>query len=187
MNRTVVNRGALFYLLPFLLFFAALLQSTLTTRLRILGVKPELVLILVVMGSMVYGAKMGLVWALLGSIFVDLFSGGPMGSTSLALIGAALIASLGYTVLSRFNLFVPIGLTIGATVAYSLIYMGVLGLLALLSRVAILQQYPIPRIELPLQLTLQSVVLPVTFYNSMIMLLLAPLLNRLSDTVEVEL
>ena len=68
MNRTVVNRGALFYLLPFLLFFAALLQSTLTTRLRILGVKPELVLLLVVMGAMVYGAQWGLIWALLGGI-----------------------------------------------------------------------------------------------------------------------
>ena len=187
MNRTVVNRGLLYYLLPVLLFFAALLQSTLTTRLRILGVKPELVLILVVIGAMVYGTKSGLTWALLGGIFVDLFSGGPMGSSSLALIGAALVASLGHTVLSRFNVIVPVGLTITATLVYSLIYIGVLGLLALLSRVTILQQYPIPRIELPLQLALQSVILPVTFYNSMIMLLLTPLINRLSDAVEVEL
>lgn len=186
MNRTVVSRGAFYYLLPILLFVAALFQSTITTRLRILGVKPELVLILVVIGSMIYGSKPGVIWAFVGGIFVDLFSGGPMGSSSLALIGAAMLAGLGHTVLSRFNVLVPIGLMVLSTVVYSLIYIGVLNLLAALSKIAILQQYPIPGIELPMALTMQSVVLPIAFYNGLIILLLTPLLNRVSDVVELE-
>ena len=144
MNRTVVSRGAFYYLLPILLFVAALFQSTITTRLRILGVKPELVLILVVIGSMIYGSKPGIIWAFVGGIFVDLFSGGPMGSSSLALIGAAMLAGLGHTVLSRFNVLVPIGLMVLSTVVYSLIYILVLNLLAALSKIAILQYNPHP-------------------------------------------
>lgn len=186
MTRTVVNRGALFYLLPLLLFVAALFQSTLTTRMRILGVKPELVLILVAVGAMVYGAKPGLLWALLGGVFVDLFSGGPMGSSSLALTGVALLAGLGHTMLSRHNVLVPIFLTVVGTFLYSLVYIAVLNLLAALGTITILQAYPIPRIALPLALTLQTVALPVALYNGLIIFLLTPLLNRLSETVEVE-
>lgn len=134
---------------------------------------------------MIDGSKPGVIWAFVGGIFVDLFSGGPMGSSSLALIGAAMLAGLGHTV-SCFNVLVPIGLMVLSTVVYSLIYIWVLNLLAALSKIAILQQYPIPGIELPMALTMQSVVLPIAVYNGLIILLLTPLLNRVSDVVELE-
>ena len=109
-----------------------------------------------------------------------------MGSSSLALTGVALLAGLGHTMLSRYNVLVPIILTVVGTFLYSLVYIAVLNLLAVLGTITILQSYPIPRIELPLALTLQTVVLPVSFYNGLIIFLLTPLLNRLSETVEVE-
>ena len=88
---------------------AALLQSTALTRLAIGGVKPDLVLLLVIVGTLLYGARVGIVWAFVGGLFLDIFSGGPMGSSSLALMAAAAIAGVGHTTLSRFNVLVPLG------------------------------------------------------------------------------
>ena len=182
-----MNRNTFYYLLPVFIFIAALSQSTITTRLRLLGVKPEVVLLLIVVGAMVYGAKPALIWAFWGGITIDLFSGGPMGSSSLALIGAALVASLGYTTLSRFHILVPIGLTAAATLVYSLVYIGMSHLLAGLGAIVALQSYNIPQNRIPWGGAFETIVIPALFYNSALMLLLTPLLNRVSDAIDVEI
>ena len=88
---------------------AGLLQSTAAARLEIRGVKPDLVLLLLVLGTLIYGSRSGLVWAFVGGIALDIFSGGPMGASSLALMAAVLVAGLGHRTLSRYNLLVPLG------------------------------------------------------------------------------
>ena len=50
-----MGRGSLYYLMIPLMALAALLQSTAFTRLTIGGVKPDLVLLLVVIGTLLYG------------------------------------------------------------------------------------------------------------------------------------
>jgi hypothetical protein len=64
-NTIYYNRLPL-YVMPLIVLSAALLQSTVATRLVIRGVKPDIVLIIVVIGALVYGAKAGLLWAFLG-------------------------------------------------------------------------------------------------------------------------
>src|SRR5690554_7566761 len=86
-----------------LILMAGLLQSTAATRVKIYGVKPDLVLILLVVGTLIYGSRSGLVWAFIGGLVLDVFSGGPMGASSLALMAAALVAGVGHRTLSRFN------------------------------------------------------------------------------------
>ena len=90
---------------------AALVQSTAANRLAIVGVKPDLVLLLILIGTLVYGLQPGLVWAFLGGLMLDIFSGGPMGSSSLALIAAAIGLGMG---LGLHGLVAHYGIDIGA-------------------------------------------------------------------------
>src|SRR5690606_7340914 len=124
-----VNRGALYYMMLPLIAAACLFQATAAARIKIYGVKPDLVLLLVVIGTLVYGGRSGLVWAFFGGLGLDIFSGGPMGSSSLALMAAALVAGFGHRTLSRFNVLVPLVAMVAGTVVYAGAYLGILAVL----------------------------------------------------------
>lgn len=171
-----MNRGALYYLMIPLILLAGLLQSTAATRIKIFGVKPDLVLILVVIGTLVYGSRPGLLWAFIGGLVLDVFSGGPMGASSLALMAAALMVGMGHRTLSRYNLLVPIGAMALGTVVYGAAY------LALLS---VLQYLRVAQHNLPLALTVQNILVPALVYNTTLMILLLPLLNRVPESQDL--
>ena len=173
------------YVMPFLVFMAALLQSTVAGRLVIRGVKPDLVLIIVVISTLIYGGKAGIVWAFLGGVGLDLFSGGPLGISSLGLMLAALVASVGHRVLSRYNLLVPLSASALATLIYGLVYIGLLALLREAARTPLFAEVALPTYALPFWPTLQNVIVPATIYNTTIVLFLTPLLNRIPEVQEV--
>ena len=54
-----MNRGVLFYLMIPLLLLLALLQSTAAGRIQLGQVKPDLVLIMVIVGTLLYGGRSG--------------------------------------------------------------------------------------------------------------------------------
>ena len=73
--------------MPFLmsavvLSLAAILQSTLLPHFAILGVKVNLVLLLVTSWSIRRGIESGLPWALIGGVAIDVLSAGPGRSVS---------------------------------------------------------------------------------------------------------
>lgn len=176
-----MGRSTLYYLMIPLMAIAALLQSTAFTRLTIGGVKPDLVLILVVIGTLLYGPRVGVLWAFIGGLFLDILSGGPLGSSSLALMAAAVVAGIGHTTLSRFNVLVPLAAIIFGTLVYGLVYAGILlalgGLNDALNTDALRRQFPFWE-------TVQAVIVPATIYNTVLMLLLIPVLNRIPETPE---
>lgn len=174
-------RGLLYYLMIPLLALAALFQSTAAGRLALRGVKPDLVLLLVLIGVLLYGPRIGLVWAFFGGIFLDVFSGGPMGASSLALMAAVFITGLGYRTFSRYHLLVPIGVSVVGTVVYGVTYLGVL---TALDGFAGLASLDLPQRELPFWPTVQFVIVPAVLYNTTLMILAIPFLNRLPETQE---
>lgn len=176
-----------YYAMPIIVLFTALLQSTVAGRLTVLEVKPDLVLIVVVVGTLIFGGQGGLLWAFLGGLGLDLFSGGPFGASSLALMGAALVAALGYRVLSRYNPLVPLGATSVGTFVYGLIYVGLIAALRIAATLPLLANLAIPIHNLPLWSTMQQVILPAAAYNTMIVLFLVPLLNRIPEQQGSEL
>ena len=179
------NRLPLLYGMPLIIFVAALLQSTVTARLVVRGVKPDLVLILVVIGTLIYGAKAGVFWAFLGGVGLDLFSGGPLGISSLGLMPVALVAGLGHRVLSRYHLFVPLGASALGTVIYGLVYVGLLAFLREASQTPLFGGFVLPIYQLPFWTTLQDVIVPATIYNTTIVLLIIPFLNRVPEVQEI--
>ena len=176
-----MGRSTLYYLMIPLMAIAALLQSTAFNRLTIGGVKPDLVLLLVVIGTLLYGPRVGVLWAFAGGLFLDILSGGPLGSSSLALMAAAVVAGIGHTTLSRFNVLVPLAAIVFGTLVYGLVYIGTL--LALDVLIDALNISALRR-QLPFWETIQAVIVPSIIYNTVLMLLLIPVLNRIPETPE---
>ncbi len=173
------------YAMPLIIFVAALLQSTVAARMVIRGVKPDIVLIIVVIGTLIYGSKAGIVWAFLGGVSVDLFSGGPLGISSLGLMLATVVVGFGHRVLSRYHLLVPLGASAIGTLIYGLVYIGLLALLYEAAQTPLFQWIALPTYQLPFWATLQDVVLPAAIYNTTIVLFVTPLLNRVPEVQEV--
>jgi rod shape-determining protein MreD len=155
---------------------AALLQSTALARIEIRSVKPDLVLLLILVGALVYGSRTAVVWAFGGGLALDIFSGGPMGSSSLALMAAALIAGVGHRTLSRYNIFVPVGAAVLGTIVYSFVYIGLLGGLSLLG---------VTPHRFPLREVIQYTIIPATLYNTTLLLVATPFLNRVPESQDI--
>lgn len=171
-----MNRGALYYLMIPIVVAAALFQSTAANRVELYGVKPDVVVLAVIVGALVYGSRPALAWAFIGGIALDVFSGGPMGSSSLALMMAALVAGLGHRTLSRYNMLVPVSAAVLGTLAYAVTYLGILAGLEYLN----LADY-----QLPFWAMLQYIVVPAVVYNAALMVFLVPFLNRVPESQDI--
>jgi hypothetical protein len=138
-------------------------------------------------GTLLFGVKRSILWAFLGGIALDLFSGGPMGASSLALMAAALVAGPGHRTLSRYNFVVPLAAAGLGTLVYGLTYVAVLYALDIAVALPFLGGAGLQGMtfRLPFVTTLQAVVLPSMVYNMAIMLALTPLLNMVPETQDV--
>lgn len=181
------RRDILFYSMLPVILATALLQSTVLPRAEIRNVKPDAVLILVLIGTLLFGIRRSILWAFIGGIALDLFSGGPMGASSLALMAAALVAAPGHRILSRYNFFVPLAVAALGTLAYALTYIAVLLSLDIAVALPFLGGAGLAGLQfrMPFVATLQAVVAPSVVYNMAIMLALTPLLNRVPETQDV--
>jgi len=56
------------------------------------GVKPDLVLLIVISWSLLRGSREGVLWGLFGGLCLDLFSGAPLGASSIGLMTVGLLA-----------------------------------------------------------------------------------------------
>lgn len=158
-----------------LLGILSMFQASLMGLFTIYGVKPELVLIVILAWSLTFGSSETLVWAFIGGIWLDIFSGGPMGASSIALMTASLVAGVGYRSLSRFNILVPLFVVIVGSLTFSFIY---LGILELLDATGLLSG------SLDLVGAVENIVFPTMLYNTSIMLLIIPLLNGRPDELD---
>jgi rod shape-determining protein MreD len=73
---------------------AALLETSVLTELAVGGVKPDLVLVLAVVVTMVVGFEDGLVWAVVGGFLIDALSARPLGATALGILVVIGLAAL---------------------------------------------------------------------------------------------
>lgn len=78
---------------------------------KINGVHPNFVLILVIGWGILRGAAEGLTWALLGGLCLDFFSGAPFGLFTVTMLGVALVSSLAHGRLFGSSIVLPLSLT----------------------------------------------------------------------------
>ncbi len=101
-----------------------MIQTTILSRVSVLGGHPNLMLLVVLIWAVVRGIDEGLIWAFIGGLILDLLSGGPLASIALALLAAAYLTgqSLGEGVGSpAVRLFIVT--VLGATVYHLVLLM----------------------------------------------------------------
>jgi len=103
-------------LLVLLLGLALLLESTVLEFIRVAGVKPDLVLVLVVYYAIFNGPREGAFLGFLGGLAHDFLSGYYLGLNALAVAAAGYVVGLGHTRLFKENHFVVAGIAFLATI-----------------------------------------------------------------------
>jgi len=112
------------YFFSILLILLALLQATVVPVIPYVGIRPDLVLLLVLAWTMVRGTTEGAVGAMVGGLALDIFSPLPLGTHALAML--AVIVPVGWlgTPFYRGNLVFPISGAFLATVLYNVLLLG---------------------------------------------------------------
>ncbi len=102
------------------MFLAALCQSTVFPYLKVLGLRLDLVMILVVCWILIKDVDDGVVWAILGGIFLDLMSMAPFGTYIFALIPVVALAGFFKAVIPAYHSLLPFAVLPVATILYKL-------------------------------------------------------------------
>ncbi len=144
---------------------ATLLQATLSPYIKINGVHPDLVLIVVIGWTVLRGLRDGVIWALIGGLSLDLLSGGPFGLFTLALLATALITSLFHGRLFGSSIILPLILTFPLSLLFNGLALLILNLLG----------RPVAWNE-----AFSYVLVPAAIFNAAVMLLIFPLLYLLN-------
>jgi len=131
----------------------ALLQTSLMNHVAINGIYPSIVLLIVVNWGILRGMDEGMLWAFLGGLCLDVFSGWPFGTNTVALVTVASIVSLGRGTFMRTHAIVPLATVFGAT----LLYYGI-ALFILAST-----QHPVDLVP-----AIRTMVLPIAVYNTVL-------------------
>jgi rod shape-determining protein MreD len=147
------------YVIPFLLILLALLQATLIPPVPYVGIRPDLVLLLVLAWTMVRGTKEGAVGAFVGGLALDVFSPLPLGSHALALLLTVVPVGWLGAPFYRGNLVYPI---VGAFLSTMLYNVLLLGLSRLLGQ-GILWGSMLWRVALPMAL-MEATAIPLVYW-----------------------
>jgi rod shape-determining protein MreD len=90
------------------------------------GVVAGIVLITVVDWGILRGMDEALVWAFIGGLCLDVFTGWPVGTSAVALVVVASLVSLGEGTFMRTHAFLPLVTVFGATILFYTIALFVL-------------------------------------------------------------
>jgi len=140
-----------------LIFVALILQTTAFNYLTIYGVKPDLILILVILNGFLRGTREGAFLGFSAGLLQDLVSGGVFGLNALTKLVAGYLAGVGEGRLYRENRVIAAGLTWLCTLGAQLIFY----ILLLLVDVSV-----------PLVKALVYVIIPTAFYNALVVLII---------------
>jgi cell shape-determining protein MreD len=139
---------AITYLSPLLAVLIGIIHAGLAPVIVVADVKPNLVLVAVVLVTCLFGFLPGLVWAFVGGLTANLLVTEPLGTIPMALLVAAAVVAGGQRLLGRAAWVYPIVAAIVASVVADIIGLVIFRLVA----------EPV-RGEIPLQLILPAAVL----------------------------
>lgn len=150
---------------PLLLVTAALVQATLSPYMKINGVHPDWVLVLVIGWTVLRGLEEGALWALIGGVSLDFLSGAPFGIFSLTMLLAALVTSLFHGRTFGTSIVVPLILTFPLTLLFNGTALLLLSLLG----------HPVSWLD-----AARAILLPLAIFNTGVMIFIFPLLYLLN-------
>jgi rod shape-determining protein MreD len=154
-----------------ILIGAMLLQITVAPYLKIDGVHPDLILVLVIGWVTLRGWNEGFLWAVLGGLGLDFMSAAPFGIFSIALLLVTIVASIAHRLNFGSRIVIPLTLT----VPLSFLFNGVA--LLILSGLG----WPITW-----GVALTNILVPVAIFNTVVMVFIFPLLYLLNRWLNPE-
>lgn len=101
----------------------AILQAAVLSRFPIAGIVAQPALLAVLGWGLLRGSWEGMVWAFVGGLFLDLFSLGPVGVTSLALMAAVPVLVRARQSLPEGNVLITVLLLLLGLTVYFVVYL----------------------------------------------------------------
>jgi rod shape-determining protein MreD len=106
-----------------LLALAAVLQSTVLSRLPLFGGTLDLVLLMTLGWTLAGEWQGGTLWGFVGGLCLDLLSGGPLGLASLGMVLMAFLASLSEGRFWRSHVLLPLATSVLGTLGFHAVYL----------------------------------------------------------------
>jgi rod shape-determining protein MreD len=103
------------------LIFFAFMQATVFPSSELIGIFPDVTLVIILVWSAVRGVRDGLIWAFLVGILLDTLALDPLGGNALALLPVVLLGALSGRAFFQSNLIVPIVACVAATFLHALV------------------------------------------------------------------
>lgn len=148
---------------------AVMAQATLASRVRFFGASANLLLVLIVSWGLLRGVSAALPVAFICGLGLDLLSGLPLGTSALGLMAGSLVVGLGTNRVFASNLILPVLLVAAATPIYAFVVLLTLQL----------RGFNLDWAQIALR-----VVAPETVLNSLLILLVYPIMRRLDGARE---
>lgn len=121
-------RSSIYLAIPLMLILLVV-QVTVSPHIELLGVAPQLLFLLSIVGGIFYGLQQGLILAFIAGILFDLYSAGPMGASSLALMAAVSAAVFVQGRLPDNRILVPAAFGALASLVFWFVYILLLRIL----------------------------------------------------------
>jgi rod shape-determining protein MreD len=103
------------------LVFFAFMQATVFPSSDLIGIFPDVTLVIILVWSAVRGVREGLLWAFLVGILLDTLALDPLGGNALALLPVVLLGALSGRAFFQSNLIVPIVACVAATFLHAFV------------------------------------------------------------------
>lgn len=103
------------------LLIFAFLQATVFPSSELIGIYPDVTMVIILVWSAVRGVRDGLLWAFMVGILLDTLSLDPLGANALALLPVVLLGALSGRAFFQSNLIVPIIACVLATFLHALV------------------------------------------------------------------
>jgi rod shape-determining protein MreD len=113
------------YLSPLLAIMVGIVHAALAPVIVVGGVKPNLVLVAVVLVTCLFGVLPGITWAFTAGLTANLLVGDPLGSIPLAMLIVAVLVAGGARLLGQVGWIYPIAATFLGSVVADLITLGI--------------------------------------------------------------
>lgn len=113
------------YLSPLLAILVGIVHAALAPVIVVGGVKPNLVLVAVVLVTCLFGVLPGVIWAFTAGLTANLLVGDPLGSIPLAMLIVAILVAGGARLIGRVGWVYPIVATFLGSIVADLITLGV--------------------------------------------------------------
>ena len=104
----VPGSADIWYLHPLLAFLVGIVHAAIAPVIVLGGVKPDLILVAVVLVTVLIGFLPGITWAFVGGLAANLLVGAPLGSIPLTMLIVAALVAGGARALGRLTWIYPI-------------------------------------------------------------------------------